>query len=185
MAGLDEVFRGGLGCGVWAARPEWVSLYGQRVGASDVAIDLIGTDMQESTDTMLSAGIEQHLCSGDIGMNKRPAVDQTPVNMALGGKIDHHITASNGLVHGLRVGNITANELNLSFQPLQIGWISTVSEQIQHSNRPFGVISSHHMDVVGSDEPSTSGDEHRSFCCHGLILHAYGIKLGWRAFVSP
>ncbi len=79
---------GGLARGVGVGRGEQAGLEEVIVVVLDLAVDLIGRDVDESLDAHLLGALEQHVCAEDIGMGEAVRVSEAQVDVRLGREVE-------------------------------------------------------------------------------------------------
>src|SRR5437870_9524004 len=138
--GQDQNVRGRLARSV---RTCWLKRRGLIEGPfrSEAAINFIRADMKKTPNASLSASFHQSPCSFHVRPHKRSPVFNAAVYMALGCKMDHSITASQGFHHG-RVADIQPYEMKpwICHCTCEISQIAGVSQLVENGYLPVGMM---------------------------------------------
>lgn len=134
VSGDDEVigsrFRGRVG----TSRIESIGFEGTFRSNGQIAIDLVGRDLQKAINTAAGGRVEQHLYTLYIGMDERLVINKAPIDMALRSEIDNDTASIHGCMYGIRVGDVASDECQLALKALQIRLVAAVGQQIEYSN---------------------------------------------------
>src|SRR6202034_3053120 len=97
-----------LGRGVGGVRVERRLLGPGALG--DRAVDLVGGNVHDSRDAGGPAGVEQGLHAGHVGHDELGRAGDRPVDVRLGGEVDHRVVAGQHLGQLCRVADVTLDE---------------------------------------------------------------------------
>ena len=115
--------------------------------------------------TVLTAGVHQHLGADDIGLQENARILDGAVHMALSGKVDHDIRLLllEKLVHGLAVADVCFHKAELRvFHGLsQCLQIAGIGQLIQADNAVLRVLLKLQIDKVSANKAGSAGDNDR------------------------
>ena len=74
------------------------------------AVYLVGGDLDHPPDPRLQAGLQQDLDAGDIGGDEIGCAVDGPVDVSLGGEVDHDVMAGDDRGEQRRVADVAADE---------------------------------------------------------------------------
>lgn len=85
---VDQHLSGGLGGGVGVGGGKDASLEEVIVLVLDLAVDLVGGDVDEALDADLLGGLEQHVGAVDVGVGEAVRVTEAQVDVRLRGEVE-------------------------------------------------------------------------------------------------
>src|SRR6266436_6921396 len=77
---------------------------------SDVAVDFIGGNVNEARYGEFASDLEENKCTGDVGLNYRGGLVNTPVDVRFSGEMDDGITTAHGALCRDGVANVAFDE---------------------------------------------------------------------------
>ena len=103
-------------------------------GRDDLAINLVGADMNDALRASLAAGLHQAMCSHNIGTGKFKGITERIIDMALSRRMDDQIRVLDGPHARIQITDITDKQLNTFFlyQSQKIADICCISHFIKH-----------------------------------------------------
>src|SRR6266436_3532343 len=107
--GANQEIRGSLGSGIGAA---WLErgVFAGVSSRSDIAVDFIGGNVNEARYREFASDLEENKCTGDVGLNYRGGLVNTPVDVRFGGEVDDGITTAHGGLCRDGVANVAFDE---------------------------------------------------------------------------
>lgn len=127
-----------------------------------VSVDFIGGNLMIPFDSVFSTSIHQNGNTDDIGLKEDLRILDGTIDMAFRGKIDYDIKLFilKQTINGIPISDIPFDELEV-FQTHD--WskgfhVPGISQGIQANEFIFGIFSRHDVEIISTDESSTSSD---------------------------
>ena len=124
----------GLRGGVRARRAQRVVLGGRDAGG-DVAVDLVGRDLDEPG-AVLARPLEQHVRPEDVGLDELGRAEDRAVDVRLGGEVDDGVAARAGPRDRLGVADVALDEPQS--QPVEVRRVAGVRQLVEHDDLVAG-----------------------------------------------
>ena len=120
----------------------------------EVAVDLVGRDLHVTR--VVGAGpLEQAHRAEHVRVDELLRPEDRPVDVGLGGEVDDCVASGRGARDGLRIGDVSLEELVLD--ALEVRGIPGVGQLVENCH--LGALSGKPAHEVGADEPGPSGNE--------------------------
>ena len=152
VVGAGQKLAAGFARGVGAVWRQGVRLLGEAL--VDVAVDLVGGNLNEPLDVVASGGLAEGENAHDVGVHGVLRVGDAAVHVAFRGEIDDYIAVFNRLFHVFRLADVALDEFEprVVFHVLQVLKVSGVGEGVEYGDFVVVVFIQHIADEVAADK---------------------------------
>ena len=113
-----------------------------------------------------ASGVQEDTGPGHVGLEEHRRTLDGPVDVALGGKVDHGVVTGQHLIDQIDISDVAVDEMMTwrSIEFIDRGLDPGVGEQVEVGHLGVAVGAEKMADEVGADEPGSSGDQETA--CH-------------------
>ena len=150
-----------LGGGVGIARAQPVAL-ARLAAVREVAVDLVGADLEEAGHAVLARGLQQHEDAVNVGADEAARIVERAVDVAVGGEVDDRVAARHRGVDCPLVGDVGLHEgeARVARQVGEVGRVAGVGQLVHHHDPVLRVLLQQYVDIIGADEARPARHQH-------------------------